>query len=61
MLSRAVPRPPQREGTLRKLLPEPLGRIAETLLKGEDDRARSGRGALSAFLIRIASAGLALL
>jgi O-antigen/teichoic acid export membrane protein len=46
---------------VRKLLPEPLGRIAETLLKGEDDRARSGRGALSAFLIRIASAGLAFL
>jgi O-antigen/teichoic acid export membrane protein len=46
---------------VRKLLPEPLGRIAETLIAGKDDRARSGRGALGAFLIRIASAGLAFL
>lgn len=47
--------------TFRKLLPEPIGRFLHNLLKGEGERARTGRGALAAFIIRIASAGIAFL
>ncbi|MFO0991350.1 MAG: lipopolysaccharide biosynthesis protein [Hyphomicrobiales bacterium] len=46
---------------MRKLLPEPIGRLVDKLLKGEGERAQAGRGALAAFIIRIASAGIAFL
>ena len=42
---------------MRKLLPEPVGQIVDKLLKGSDDRARSSRGALAAFTIRVALGG----
>lgn len=47
--------------TFRKLLPEPIGRVVDKLLNGDGERARTGRGALAAFTIRIASAGIAFL
>jgi O-antigen/teichoic acid export membrane protein len=46
---------------LLKLMPQSLRRPAETLLTGSGEGARSGRGALGAFAIRIASAFLAFL
>src|SRR5689334_25248948 len=47
--------------TLRKLLPEPIGHLVDKLLTSQGERARAGRGALAAFIIRIASAGIAFL
>lgn len=44
---------------LLKLMPSALRRQAETLLTGSGEGARSGRGALTAFAIRIVSALLA--
>lgn len=44
---------------LLKLMPSTLRRQAETLLTGSGEGARSGRGALTAFAIRIVSALLA--
>lgn len=46
---------------LLKLMPPALRQPAETLLTGSGEGARSGRGALTAFAIRIASAFLAFL
>lgn len=46
---------------LLKLMPSALRQPAETLLTGSGEGARSGRGALTAFAIRIASAFLAFL
>lgn len=46
---------------LLKLMPSALRQPAETLLTGSGEGARSGRGALVAFAIRIASAFLAFL
>jgi O-antigen/teichoic acid export membrane protein len=40
-------------------IPLPLRQLAATLLKGGSERARSGRGALGSFAIRVLSAGLA--
>jgi O-antigen/teichoic acid export membrane protein len=44
-----------------KLMPPGLRHPAETLLTGSGEGARSGRGALTAFAVRIASAALAFL
>src|SRR5687768_12111069 len=46
---------------LLKIMPTALRQPAETLLTGSGEGARSGRGALTAFAIRIASALLAFL
>ena len=46
---------------LLKFMPQGLRQPAETLLTGSGEGARSGRGALAAFIIRIASAFLAFL
>lgn len=46
---------------LLKFVPPALRQSAETLLTGSGDVARSGRGALAAFAVRIASAALAFL
>lgn len=43
---------------LLKLAPPPLRELAERMLKGESHGARSSRNAMSAFLIRVFSAGL---
>ncbi len=42
-------------------MPAPARRIVDKLLKGEGERARTGRGAFAAFVIRIGSAGIAFL
>lgn len=41
------------------VLPGPLRRLAQELLQGDSDRSRSGRGAMTAFAIRVISAGIA--
>lgn len=46
---------------LLKLVPPALRQSAETLLTGSGDVARSGRGALTAFAVRVVSAALAFL
>ncbi|MGE0211506.1 MAG: lipopolysaccharide biosynthesis protein [Parvibaculaceae bacterium] len=43
---------------IMKLAPQPLRGLAEQMLKGQSHGARSGRGAISAFLVRVASAAL---
>jgi len=43
------------------VLPGPLRRLAQELLQGDSDRSRSGRGAMTAFAIRVISAGIAFL
>ncbi len=43
------------------VLPGPLGRLAKDLLRGDSERSRSQRGALTAFTIRVVSAAIAFL
>ena len=43
---------------IMKLAPQPLKGLAEQMLRGQSHGARSSRGAISAFLVRVASAAL---